>query len=382
MTYKKKILLNITEDWFFLSHFLSRALNAKKSGFEIYVCCNENKKRKIIEDYGIKFIKLPYKRANINPFYELYILVRLVLILKKVKPDIVHNVALKPIIHGSIASKLLNIKSVINAPVGMGYVFISDSLKAKFLKPVLIFLLRNLLDSHHGRNKKNKVIFENNDDLDYFIKLKAVNLKSACVISGAGVEVNQSMSNRKKINKCTKVFLVARMLRDKGILEFIEAYEFLKNKKIECRFILVGDTDPLNPSSIKESYLKRCHKEKKIEWLGWVDDIGKILLEADILCLPSYREGLPKSLLEGAAAGLPLVTTDTVGCRDVVIDGLNGFLVPIKDSLKLAEAIEKLVLDTNLRETMGEESLKIATRKFSTSIINSLTMKVYNEIYF
>jgi len=382
MIYKKKILLNISEDWFFLSHFLSRALCAKKAGFEIIVCCNETTKRKIIEDHGFRFIKLPYKRSNINPIYELYILLRFIFVLKNIKPDLVHNVALKPIIHGSLASKLMNIKSVINAPVGLGYVFISNDLKAMILRPVLKFLLINLLDSHKGRNKKNKVIFENNDDLDYFIKLKAVNSKSACVISGAGVEVDKLIYKRKKSNKIPTVVLVARMLKDKGIYEFIEAFKLLKDRKIKCRFILVGDVDPINPSSIEKSFLQSCHRDKKIEWLGWRDDVEKILLRTDILCLPSYREGLPKSLVEGAAAGLPLITTDTVGCREVVIDGLNGFLVPIKDSKKLADAIEKLILDSCLRKTMGEESLKLAKGKFSKSIVNSLTMKVYNEIYF
>ncbi len=382
MLNKKKILLNISEDWFFLSHFLSRALCAQKAGFEIYVCCNETNKRKIIENNGIKFIKLPYKRSNINPLYELYILLRFIFILKKIKPDIVHNIALKSIIHGSIASKILNIKSVINAPVGMGYVFISNDLKARVLRPVLKFLLINLLDSHKGRNKKNRVIFENNDDLDYFINLKAVNSKSACVISGAGVAVDKFIYKRKKINKIPTVVLVARMLKDKGIYEFIEAYKLLQDRKIKCRFILVGDIDPINPSSIEKSFLQNCHREKRIEWLGWIDNIDKVLWETDILCLPSYREGLPKSLIEGAAAGLPLVSTDTVGCREVVIDGLNGFLVPIKDSKKLADAIEKLILDSELRRSMGEESRKLAKSRFSSSIINSLTMKVYNELYF
>ncbi len=378
---QKKILFNITEDWFFLSHFLSRALSARKDGFEVYVCCNETNKKKIIESYGINFIRLPYKRPNINPFYEIYILIRLILISIKVKPAILHNVALKPIIQGSIAAKLLNLNSVVNAPVGMGYVFTSRTIKARLLKPFLIFLLRNFLNSHNGKNKRSKVIFENIDDLNYFKNLKAIDPINSCVISGAGVEIDKSFSKRKRKNEIPKVVLIARMLRDKGIYEFFEAFQLLKNKKIECKFVLVGDVDPLNPSSLKRSILEKWQAEKEIEWLGWIDDIEKVLLETDILCLPSYREGLPKSLVEGAAAGLPLVATDTVGCREVVIDGLNGFLVPIKDSKTLASAIEKLILNKSLRNIMGRESFKMATSKFSSSKINSLTLKVYNELY-
>ena len=377
---KKKILFNITEDWFFLSHFLSRALSAQKDGFEIYVCCNETNKKKIIENYGINFITLPYSRPNINPFYELYILIRLIFVVVKVKPDIVHNVALKPIIQGTFASWLLNIKSVVNAPVGMGYVFISKSLKAKLLKPILVLFLRIFLNPHKGINKKGKVIFENNDDLNYFKSLKAVDSTHACVISGAGVQIDKTFSKRKIKNKVPIVVLIARMLKDKGIYEFFEAFQLLKNKKVKCQFVLVGDVDPLNPASIKRSTLQKWKVDKEIKWLGWIDDIQKVLLETDILCLPSYREGLPKALVEGAAASLPLVATDTVGCREVVIDGYNGFLVPIKDSKKLAEAIEKLVLDSSLRKLMGRESFKMANSKFSSSKINSLTLKVYNEL--
>ena len=145
---QKKILFNITEDWFFLSHFLSRALSAQKDGFEIYVCCNETNKKKIIENYGINFISLPYSRPSFNPFYEIYILIRVIFIFFKFKPDIVHNVALKPIIQGTFASWLLNIKSVVNAPVGMGYVFISKSLKARLLKPILVLFLRIFLNPY------------------------------------------------------------------------------------------------------------------------------------------------------------------------------------------------------------------------------------------
>ena len=379
---QKRILFNITEDWFFLSHFLSRALNAKKAGFDIYVCCNETNKRKIIENYGIKFIKHPYKRSNINPLYELYILIRLLFVIKKTKPDLIHNIALKPIIHGSCAARLLNFRSVVNAPVGLGYVFTSKNLKARLLKPILLFLLRIFLDSNNGKNKKGKVIFENSDDLNYFKLLKAVDSRHSCVISGAGVEIDKTFSKKKIKNKIPRVILIGRMLKDKGIYEFFEAFQLLKKKQIKCQFVLVGDVDPLNPASLKRSTLEKWKDENSIEWLGWINNIEKVLLQTDILCLPSYREGLPKSLVEGAAVGLPLVATDTVGCREVVIDGYNGFLVPIKDSEKLAVAIEKLILDSSLRKSMGRESFKMASTKFSSTIINSSTLKVYNELCF
>tara|TARA_B100000212_G_C27350843_1_gene523549 strand:- start:355 stop:1494 length:1140 start_codon:yes stop_codon:yes gene_type:complete len=377
---KKKIIINLTEDWFFISHFLGRAVEARKAGYDVYISCNETNKRKLIEKNKIKFFSLDLDRRGINPFYEFLTLLKYCILFHKIKPDVVHNVGPKPIIYGSITAKLLNIKSVINAPIGMGFVFSSESYKAKLLKPILLFLLKLTLNKHHGKERRNRVIFENSDDMNFFINQKIVNKSDVRLIRGAGVEIDYQFKIKKKIKNSITITLVARMLKDKGIFEFVEAAKILKKKNIKTRFLLVGDIDPKNPTSLQTSILRSWHDQEIIEWLGWRNDVKKILFETDILCLPSYREGLPKSLLEGAAMGLPLVTTNTIGCRDVVIDGLNGYLVPIKDSKNLAIAIEKLIKDEDLRFKMGKESFKIAIAKFSANIINSQTISLYNEL--
>ena len=377
---KKKIIINLTEDWFFVTHFLSRAVDAKKAGYDVYISCNEKKERKYIEKKGITFLSLPLDRRGLNPIYEINTFLRYLYIFNKVKPDIVHNVGPKPIIYGSIVAKLLKIKSVINAPIGMGYVFTSSSLRAKLLKKILLFLFELTLNKHHGGNKKNRVIFENSDDMNFFINSGIVKTNEAILIRGAGIEIDEELIKRKKVNQIPTVALVARMLEDKGIYEFVEAAKILKNKKIKSRFLLIGDIDNKNPTSIKQSILEEWNDKKIIEWLGWVKDVKDLLLETDVLCLPSYREGLPKSLLEGAAIGLPLVTTNTVGCREVVLDGVNGYLVPIKESQKLSLAIQKLIVNKELRVRMGVESLKIAKTKFSSEIINSQTISIYDEL--
>ena len=377
---KKKIIINLTEDWFFVSHFLGRALEAKKAGYEVYISCNEEHSRKYIEENGIKFFPLPLDRRGINPIYEFYVLLKYLYIFNKVKPDIVHNVGPKPIIYGSIVSKLVKIKSVINAPIGMGFVFTSSSIKAKLLKKILLFLFRFTLNKHHGKHKKNRVIFENSDDMNFFINSKIVKFSEAILIRGAGVEIDDQLIKKKKANEIPTISLVARMLKDKGIYEFVEAAKILHDKKIKSRFLLIGDIDTKNPTSLKQSTLEEWNDKKIIEWLGWVKDVKSILLETDILCLPSYREGLPKSLLEGAAIGLPLVTTDTVGCREVVLEGINGYLVPIKEPKELSLAIQKLIEDKELRLRMGKESLRIAKSEFSSEIINSQTLSIYNEL--
>ena len=377
---KKKIIINLTEDWFFVSHFLGRAVDARKSGYDVYISCNETDKRKIIEKNKIKFFPLALDRRGVNPLYEFIIFLKYCYLFYKIKPDIIHNVGHKPIIYGSFAAKLLNIKSVINAPIGMGFVFSSNSIKAKLLKPILLFLFRLTLNTHHGKDKENRVVFENSDDMNFFIRKKFVKKSDVKLIRGAGVKIDNNLKIKKKIKKNITVALVARMLKDKGIFEFVEAAKILKKKNIKSRFLLVGDIDPKNPTSIKSDILKTWHKDQIIEWLGWIKNINKILFETDILCLPSYREGMPKSLLEGASLGLPLVTTNTVGCREIVIDGLNGYLVPIKNSEKLAYAIEKLIIDEDLRFRMGKESFKMALSKFSAKIINSQTISLYNEL--
>ncbi|MDC3073422.1 glycosyltransferase family 4 protein [Prochlorococcus sp. AH-716-O13] len=375
----KKILFNITEDWFFCSHFLQRALAAKKTGYKVYVCCNHNKHKSTIESYGIKIFHVPYLRKNINPFFEFLILLKIIFVYFSIKPDLVHHVAAKPIIYGSIAAKICRIRAVLNAPVGLGFVFTSKRIKAKFLRPILKVLMKSFLNTHHGENKTNKVVFENNDDLNFFFNLGALRRTDACVIRGAGVKINKLVI-KKKSSKIVIVTLVARMIEDKGIYEFVAAAKKIKKKNTNVRFLLVGDVDKQNPSSLNKKTLIFWNKRKIIEWLGWVDNVNEVLEQTDVLCLPSYREGLPKALLEGAARGLPIVTTDTVGCRDVVEDGLNGFLVPVRNIDQLALKIEELVKDNLLREKMGKESFKLAKNKFSEEIINTQTLEIYNEL--
>ena len=298
-----------------------------------------------------------------------------------VKPDMVHQIAAKPIIYGSFAARICNIKSVLNAPVGLGYVFTSESIKAKILKPILKNLMKLFLNTHKGVNKKNKVIFENNDDLNYFVKLGALKRKDSCIIRGAGVKIKK-LKPKKKSSKFLIVTLASRMIKDKGIYEFVAAARKLKKIKTKVKFLLAGDIDPFNSSSLKRETLIDWNNKGIVDWLGWVENMEPVFRETDILCLPSYREGLPKALLEGTAYGLPIITTDTTGCRDVVDNGVNGFLVPIKDVDALADKIGKLIDNKLLRENMGKASLEIASSKFSETIINAQTMEIYKELSF
>lgn len=370
---KKKLLFLLSEDWFVCSHFLDRAVAAKAAGYDVVVVANENKHGDQIRETGVKFIPLSYDRGGINIFKELQFLYKIFGLYKAEKPDIVHQISAKQIFYGSLIARLLKIPAIVNAPIGLGYVFSSTDLKAKILKPFIKLAYRLFLNRGNS-----KVIFENSDDLHYFVEIKALNLKDAVLIKGAGVDMEEFRPAPK--SGVPSIVLIARMLRDKGIQEFIGAAKIILSKKKKARFLLVGGVDEENPTSFTEKQLNEWSAIEGIEWLGKRDDIPDILKEAHIACLPSYREGLPKSLIEAAASGLPIVTTDTVGCREVVQDGENGYLVPIKTVEPLAEALIKVIDDEELRATMGEHSRNKAVKEFANELVIEQTLKVYSNL--
>lgn len=369
-----KILFFISEDWFFCSHFLERAAAARAAGYEVVVVARERQHGQHIRDAGLRLIPVDFERRNINPLRELALLKRLRQIYAKERPDIVHHIAAKPIFYGTLLSRLLGIRAVVNAPVGMGYVFSSSDLKARLLRPLIRLAYLLLLNPPGSR-----VVFENGHDLGTFVESGAVSAANAVLIRGAGVDLSA-------FRPCAPppdppvVMLIARMLRDKGVVEFAEAARKLHSEGVSARFVLVGDPDPGNPASISAETLASWHGKEGVECWGWRSDVVAALQQAHIACLPSYREGLPKSLLEAAASGLPIVTTDTVGCRDVVEHGVNGLLVPVKSVDELANALRRLILDPELRQSMGTAGRRIAEREFSSQRVIAETISVYQQL--
>lgn len=282
---KKKLLFLLSEDWFVCSHFLDRAVAAKAAGYDVVVVANENKHGDQIRETGVKFIPLSCDRGGINIFKELQFLYKIFGLYKAEKPDIVHQISAKQIFYGSFIARLLKVPAVVNAPIGLGYVFSSTDLKAKMLKPFIKRAYRLFLNRGNS-----KVIFENGDDLRYFIEINALNPKDAVLIKGAGVDMEEFRPAPK--SGTPTIVLIARMLRDKGIQEFISAAKIILSKKKKARFLLVGGLDEENPTSFTEEQLKEWSAIEGIEWLGKRDDIPEILKEAHIACLPSYREGL------------------------------------------------------------------------------------------
>lgn len=371
---KSHLLYLTTEDSFFCSHFIERAQAAIDAGFKVTVVTRVNDHGDVIRQAGCNLIHLNIDRRTLDLRHQLNILRELVNIFNTQQPDILHNVAIKPILIGTLAARLAKVRLIVNAPVGMGYVFASKDFKAWLLRPVLRLAFGFLLNPLGSR-----VVFENRDDFQQLIGEGFVREEMAVLIRGAGINLDQFRPAPEPDGEVV-VILVARMLRDKGVYEFVEAAQLLLAQGIAARFRLIGAPDPGNPASIDFSTLTLWNSEGCVEWLGHRDDILEQLSASHIACLPSYREGLPKSLLEALACGRAVVTTDVPGCREVVVDGENGFLVPARDSSALAKALKILIKDAKLRSSFGVKGRARAEAYFGSERVVSETVTLYQSL--
>ena len=367
---KPKLLFVVTEDWYFVSHRLPLAIAALEAGFDVAVATRIRLHADMIQKAGIRLISFEMSRRAGNPLREL---MALVLLYRRERPDIVHHVALKPILYGSMAVWLGGLPAQVNAVAGLGWLFISRSPLAHFMSRIIRWLLARSLSAPRCR-----VIVQNPDDAK-LLSQSGVPESRLRMIRGAGVDT-EVFSPSPDPAEPICIVLVARILWDKGVGEFVEAARSLKQPELSARFVLVGEPDANNPASIPEETLSSWKKENVVEWVGHCDDMAAIYSTAHVVCLPSYREGLPKVLIEAAACGKPIVTTDVPGCREVVRDGDNGLLVPVRDSKALADAILRLIENNELRVQMGKRSREIALADFSSERINAQTLDIYREL--
>jgi glycosyltransferase involved in cell wall biosynthesis len=365
----KTLIFLLTEDWFFASHFLQRGLAAKAAGWRVVLVAHESAATVAIRAAGIEVVPVPFIRRRLNPFAELAFMLHLARVYRQLKPDLVHHIALKPIVIGGVAARLAGVRAIINAPVGLGFVFSSDRLLAKILKPLVSLGLRLTLTPRGA-----KVIFENPDDLAALTAAGMVRPEAAFLIRGAGVDIT-AFAPAPEPPPPVRVILIARMIREKGVADFAAAARLLKGL---AEFVLVGAPDPGNPNTVTEAELRGWEAEGVLTWLGPRRDIADLLRGAHIACQPStYREGLPKSALEAMAAGKPLVATNIPGCREAVVDGVTGFLVPPRDPQALAAALRRLIEDPSLRQKMAVAARARAVEQFSDAIICQQTLLVY-----
>jgi glycosyltransferase involved in cell wall biosynthesis len=371
---RKKLLFLVTEDWYFCSHRLPPARAAQAAGYEVIVATRVGSRAADIVAEGFKLLPIDLQRRSRNPFREMAAIAQIVKIYWRERPDVVHHVALKPVLYGSLAAWLLRGPAVVNALAGMGFLFSSRSRLASVLRAVVSRFFRLLLNA--GRNL---LILQNPDDEALLVNSGLVAAKRVRLIRGSGVDI-QRFAPTLEAPTTPVVMLPSRMLWDKGVGEFVEAAHLLRARGCTARFVLVGNGDPDNPASISEDQLKAWHDSGVVESWGHCSDMPATLAQAHIVCLPSYREGLPKVLLEAAACGKPLIATDAPGCREIVRHGENGLLVPLRDAASLADAIERLLADANLRCTMGQKGRRMVELEFSEAKVAQQTLAVYREL--
>lgn len=371
----KKILYLVTEDWAFLSHRLPMARAAKEMGLEVHVACRVQEDAAAIRQEGFTLHPLAhFDRGSTNPFKELRAIWEILRLYKKVKPDLVHHVALKPVLYGSLASLFTSIPARLNAMIGLGFLFTGEgSFATKCLRRGVVTSLRFLLNQSGA-----KLLVQNEDDKSLFVKQRIINEKNVALIPGSGVscETYQPLSEPEEAP--IRAVFVGRLLWDKGVGELVRAAEILKDTGV--RITLVGSVDPDNPRSISEDTLRRWLREGHIDWWGVRSDIVGVWAAAHIAVLPSYREGLPKSLLEAAACARPLIATDVPGCRALVKDGENGLLVPGQDAEALAAAIDKLAQDPALRKKLGQEARKQVEEIYDAKLIAQQIQCLYRDM--
>ena len=372
----RRILFLLASDWYFYWHRLAVAERIAARGYDVHVAAPDGRFREVIEAAGLQFHPIQVDRQGLNPFKDLDTIKGVVELYRALKPDLVHHVAVKPIIYGSMAAKITNVPFIVNAMPGLGYVFVSQQLKARLLRPGVAVAFRLLVNARNSR-----VIVENHDDMKRWVAWRVMRPDRVVVSPGCGVDI-ESFRPGPEPTGLPLVVLPARLLFYKGVGEFIGAARILKARGIAARFALVGEGDEGNPACVPADLLRQWQKEGVVELFGWHDDMAQVLAQCHIVCLPSHGgEGVPRSLLEAAASGKPIVATDVSGCRDVVRDGENGFLVPARQVAPLADAIERLVHDTELRRLMGERGRKRALAEFSVDIVAAQTLQVYEELF-
>jgi len=369
----KTILFLVSEDWYFCSHRLPIARAARDAGARVMVACRVKDHADVIRGEGFHLYPITLNRSGRNPLADLASILELRALYMETMPDLVHQVALKPVLYGSIAAWMTGVPKVVNAMAGLGFLFISTGLFARLVRPIVATMFRLLL------NKQNtRLIVQNPDDRALFANAVGVAPENIVVIRGSGVDVDRYTPAPEPAGPVAAA-CVSRMLWDKGIGELVDAARILKNRETSVVVRLVGPTDD-NPAAIPQDTLDRWQKEGVVEVCGPTTDIGAVYAESHIAVLPSYREGLPKSLLEAAACGRPMVATDVPGCREVCRDGETGLLVPAQDAEKLAHALGWLAEDSAARRRFGAAARHAAETEFAETVIVGETLALYREM--
>ncbi|SDB54336.1 Glycosyltransferase involved in cell wall bisynthesis [Desulfonatronum thiosulfatophilum] len=367
----KRLLFVVNSPAFFLSHRLPIASGAKQVGYEIHVATGSGSGVSEIKRSGFAYHPVTLSRSGKNPIAEVKALVRLYRLMRKVRPSIVHLVTIKPVLYGGIAARLSRVPSVVSAVSGLGSVFVSQGPAARGMRVVVQALYKQAF-----AHPNIKAIFQNPDDRAALLAFRAIERERTVLIRGSGVKLADYPFVPEPPEPVVVSF-AGRLLREKGIFEYVEAARIIRERGFDACFRVIGDPDPGNPSSVGEDVLGRWRSEGLVELLGFREDIPSLFSSSHVVVLPSYREGLPKSLVEAAAAGRAVVTTDVPGCRDAIEPDKSGLLVPVKDPPALADAIQRLIENPGLRRDLGAAGRILAEKEFGIDKIVDAHLQVY-----
>lgn len=368
---KRRLLILVNCPAFFMSHRAPLAVSAAEAGYEVHVATMPGAAVAEIKRLKVSHHELPLSRSGTNPGRELLAMFAILRLMRSIRPDLVHLVTIKPVLYGGLAARLSGVPGVIAAISGLGFTFLARGWRANLNRALLFGLYRLVLARPSVR-----VIFQNPHDRDLFVRNRLVSPDQVKMIRGSGVDLDRYALSPEPAGRLV-VLMPSRLLMDKGIREFVEAAQILRSRNIEAEFRVAGGVDPDNPASISLKQLELWRQETEVKFLGYQRDMPAVLSQSHVVVLPSYREGLPKVLLEAAACGRAVVTTDVPGCRDAIEPGETGVLVPAGDALMLAEQIQRLLLDHRERKQMGQAARKLAEREFSIESVVAAHLSIY-----
>ena len=369
-----KIILSANTDWYLFNFRLALARNIREEGADVLMLSPPGPYVEKIREEGFQWTRIDIARETVDPLEDFRTLLSFLHLYRRERPDLVHNFTVKPVIYGSLAGRLAGVHATVSSVTGLGYPFVNPGRRAAALRMLVLPLYRIAFTAPNS-----KVVFHNAADKEFFVKRRVVSEEAALVIEGSGVDPEEFKPGPEPTGQPV-VLMASRMLWDKGVAEIIQAARILKARGVGASIILAGEPDSGYPASVPEIELRAWNQEGIVEWIGRRDDMPELMRQAHIVVLPSYGEGLPRVLLEASASGKAVVATDIPGCRAVVRPGVTGLLVPARDPHALADALENLIVDVELRRRMGKAGREMVEERFSQNLINKQIISIYGEL--
>jgi glycosyltransferase involved in cell wall biosynthesis len=372
----KRLLYVAPDARFFVTHRLPLAMAARRAGFDVHVATPDGAAIPTITDAGLVWHRVRFGPLRKRPWSDLLTLIDLITLDRQIRPSLVHHVTFKAVLYGTIAARLNRVPVVVNAMTGLGDVFAANGIADQIWRTITIVLFRVFV-----RHRRMRIILQNEDDVETLIAAGVATRAQAILIRGSGVDPSHFVPAPRHAEAIPMVVCASRIVETKGIAEFIAAARALRKEGVLARFVLAGDRDTDSGKSISDALFDEWLHDGAVEYAGMQDDIRELYAAAQIVCLPSRGgEGVPKALIEAASCALPIVTTDVPGCRDIVRDGVNGFLVPARSVEPLAAALRTLIEDPALRDRMGRRGREIVIAEFSLQHVIDATLAVYTDL--